>query len=71
MNQYGLQSASATTSGPVDSLVYNYISGTSRLQSVTDAANSLTPALGVAGYLGDYHYKGVLLQPIAMMAMGT
>jgi RHS repeat-associated protein len=56
MNQYGLASATATSSVLVDQLSYTYISGTNRLQTVTDAANANTPAPGVAGYLGDYHY---------------
>jgi hypothetical protein len=44
MNQYGL--LVSNTSTIIDQLTYNYISGTNRLQSVTDAANSLTPAPG-------------------------
>lgn len=56
MNQYGLATATATTSVIVDQLTYTLIAGTNRLQSVTDAANSNTPVPGTAGYLGDYHY---------------
>jgi RHS repeat-associated protein len=56
MNQYGLATLTATASVAVDQLTYAYITGTNKLQSVSDAANGNTPAPGVAGYLGDYHY---------------
>jgi len=56
MNQYGLATATATTSVAIDQLTYTPVAGTNRLQSVSDAANGNTPAPGAAGYIGDYHY---------------
>ncbi len=56
MTQYGLAAATATTSVAIDQLTYTPITGTNKLQSVSDAANGNTPASGTAGYLGDYHY---------------
>lgn len=56
MTQYGLATATATTSVAIDQLTYTYITGTNKLQSVSDAANENTPAPGVSGNLGDYHY---------------
>jgi len=56
MNQYGLATATATVSVAIDQLTYTPVTGTNKLQSVTDAANANTPAPGATGYLGDYHY---------------
>jgi RHS repeat-associated protein len=56
MTQYGLTSATATASVAIDQLTYTPITGTNKLQSVSDAANGNTPAPGATGYLGDYHY---------------
>jgi RHS repeat-associated protein len=67
MNQYGL--LQSNTSKIIDQLTYNYISGTNRLQSVTDDANGNTPAPGtkdangVSTYLGDYHYANGASSP--------
>ena len=58
MNQNGLQSRYATSSGAIDQLTYTYLTGTNKLQYVTDGANNLTPAPGTPTYLGDYHYAG-------------
>jgi len=46
MNQYGLLTPTATSSSLVDQLSYSYISGTNKLQSVTDGANNYSSTLG-------------------------
>jgi RHS repeat-associated protein len=46
MNQFGLLSPSAISSSPIDLLSYAYISGTNKLQSVSDGANNYSSTLG-------------------------
>ena len=46
MNQYGLLTPTSTSSSLVDQLGYTYISGTNKLQSVTDGANNYNSTLG-------------------------
>ncbi len=46
MNQYGLLTATATSSSLIDQLTYTSIPGTNRLQAVTDGVNNYSSTLG-------------------------
>lgn len=63
----------ATNAVQVDQLIYHYFSGSNKLQYVEDGANNNTPAAGVLGYLGDFHYangSGTVQQHTDMMLTG-